>query len=51
MCETLLDVQPLPGVFRTLIRNGATVLVIKYDLNGISSADYIIDMVRAAEIT
>ena len=36
--RTLLD------VFRTLIGNGATVIVIEHDLDVIRSADYIIDM-------
>ena len=37
-CSTLL------GVFRTLIENGATVIVIEHDLDVIRSADYLIDM-------
>lgn len=39
-----LDVRTLIGVFRTLIDNGATVIVIEHDLDLIRSADYIIDM-------
>ena len=39
-----LDVRTLLGVFRTLIDNGATVIVIEHDLDVIRSADYIIDM-------
>ena len=39
-----LDVETLLGVFRTLIENGATVIVIEHDLDVIRSADYIIDM-------
>ena len=39
-----LDVQNLLGVFRTLIGNGATVIVIEHDLDVIRSADYIVDM-------
>ena len=39
-----LDVRTLLGVFRTLIANGATVVVIEHDLAVIRSADYIIDM-------
>lgn len=39
-----LDVQTLLGVFRTLIENGATVIVIEHDLDVIRSADYCIDM-------
>ena len=39
-----LDVQTLLRVFRTLIDNGATVIVIEHDLDVIRSADYIIDM-------
>ena len=39
-----LDVQTLLGVFRTLIENGATVIVIEHDLDVIRSADYILDM-------
>ena len=39
-----LDVQTLMGVFRTLIDNGATVIVIENDLDVIRSADYIVDM-------
>ena len=38
MCRRLL------GVFRTLIDNGATVIVIEHDLDVIRSADYIVDM-------
>ena len=36
--------QTLLGVFRTLIENGATVIVIEHDLDVIRSADYILDM-------
>ena len=39
-----LDVQTLLGVFRRLIDNGATVVVIEHDLDVIRSADYVIDM-------
>ena len=39
-----LDVRTLLGVFRTLIENGATVIVIEHDLDVIRSADYLIDM-------
>ena len=39
-----LDVQTLLGVSRTLIDNGATVIVIEHDLDVIRSADYIVDM-------
>ena len=39
-----LDVQTLLRVFRTLIDNGATVIVIEHDLDVIRSANYIIDM-------
>ena len=39
-----LDVHTLLGVFRTLIDNGATVIVIEHDLDVIRSADYIVDM-------
>ena len=39
-----LDVRTLMGVFRTLIENGATVIVIEHDLDVIRSADYLIDM-------
>ena len=39
-----LDVQTLLSVFRTLIANGATVIVIEHDLDVIRNADYIIDM-------
>ncbi len=38
------DVQTLLGVFRTLISNGATVIVIEHDVDVIRSADYCIDM-------
>ena len=43
-----LDVQTLLRVFQTLIENGATVIVIEHDLDVMRSADYIIDMGRAA---
>ena len=36
--------RTLLGVFRTLIENGATVIVIEHDLDVIRSADYLIDM-------
>ena len=39
-----LDVRTLLGVFRTLIENGATVIVIEHDLDVIRNADYVIDM-------
>ncbi len=39
-----LDVCTLLSVFRTLIENGATVVVIEHDLDVIRSGDYIIDM-------
>ena len=39
-----LDVRTLIRVFRTLIDNGATVIVIEHDLDLIRSADYVIDM-------
>ena len=39
-----LDVRTLLGIFRTLIENGATVIVIEHDLDVIRSADYIMDM-------
>ncbi len=39
-----LDVQTLLGVFRTLMENGATVIVIEHDLDVIRSADYVVDM-------
>lgn len=39
-----LDVQTLLEVFRTLIENGATVIVIEHDLDVIRNADYVIDM-------
>ena len=39
-----LDVQVLLGVFQALLDNGATVVVIEYDLDVIRNADYIIDM-------
>lgn len=39
-----LDVQTLLGVFRTLVDNGATVIVIEHDLDVIRCANYIIDM-------
>ena len=39
-----LDVQTLLGVFRTLIDNGATVIVIEHDLDVIRNADFLIDM-------
>jgi len=39
-----LDVQTLLQVFRRLIENGATVIVIEHDLDVIRNADYVIDM-------
>ncbi len=39
-----LDVRTLLQVFDTLIKNGATVVVIEHDLDVIRAADYIIDM-------
>ncbi|MBQ6590222.1 MAG: excinuclease ABC subunit UvrA, partial [Lachnospiraceae bacterium] len=38
------DVRTLLEVFRTLLDQGATVIVIEHDLDVIRSADYIIDM-------
>ena len=38
------DVRVLLGVFQTLIRHGATVIVIEHDLDVIRNADYVIDM-------
>ncbi|MCM1161573.1 MAG: excinuclease ABC subunit UvrA [Roseburia sp.] len=38
------DVRVLIDVFQTLLRNGATVIVIEHDLDMIANADYIIDM-------
>ena len=39
-----LDVRTLMDVFRSLIGNGATVIVIEHDLDVIRSADWIVDM-------
>ncbi|MBQ6351900.1 MAG: excinuclease ABC subunit UvrA, partial [Lentisphaeria bacterium] len=39
-----LDVRTLMAVFRRLIGNGATVIVIEHDLDVIRSADWIVDM-------
>lgn len=39
-----LDVRTLLNVFETLIRQGATVIVIEHDLDVIRNADYIVDM-------
>ncbi len=39
-----LDVQTLLEVFRTLQKNGATVVVIEHDLDVIRNVDYVIDM-------
>ena len=39
-----LDVETLMGVFRSLIGNGATVVVIEHDLDVIRNTDYVIDM-------
>lgn len=38
------DVETLLNVFKTLLDNGATVIVIEHDLDIIRNADYIIDM-------
>ena len=38
------DVQILLAIFRALVKNGATVIVIEHDLDVIKNADYIIDM-------
>ena len=38
------DVQVLLAIFRVLVKNGATVIVIEHDLDVIKNADYIIDM-------
>ena len=39
-----LDVRTLMDVFRHLIKNGATVIVIEHDLDVIRAADWIVDM-------
>ncbi len=39
-----LDVKTLMQVFRHLIDNGATVIVIEHDLDVIKNADYVVDM-------
>ena len=39
-----LDVATLMNVFKSLIENGATVIVIEHDLDVIRNADYVIDM-------
>ena len=39
-----LDVKTLLTVFKSLIDNGATVIVIEHDLDVIRNADYVIDM-------
>ena len=39
-----LDVETLLNVFKSLIDNGATVIVIEHDLDVIRNADYVIDM-------
>jgi len=39
-----LDVKTLLNVFKKLIENGATVIVIEHDLDVIKNADYVIDM-------
>ncbi len=39
-----LDVRTLMGVFRHLIGNGATVIVIEHDMDVIRAADWIVDM-------
>ena len=39
-----LDVRTLLEVFKTLVNNGATVVVIEHDLDVIRNADWIIDM-------
>lgn len=39
-----LDVRTLLDVFRTLVDNGASVVVIEHDLDVLRNADHIIDM-------
>ena len=39
-----LDVETLLQVFKRLIENGATIIVIEHDLDVIRNADYVIDM-------
>ena len=39
-----LDVRVLMGVFRRLIGNGATVVVIEHDLDVVAAADWVVDM-------
>ena len=39
-----LDVATLMNVFKSLIENGATVIVIEHDMDVIRNADYVIDM-------
>lgn len=39
-----LDVETLLNVFKSLVDNGATVIVIEHDLDVIRNADYVIDM-------
>ncbi len=39
-----LDIETLLGVFDTLVKAGATVIVIEHDLDVIRNADYLIDM-------
>ena len=39
-----LDVRTLLGVFRRLVANGATVVVIEHDLDVIRAADWVVDM-------
>ena len=39
-----LDVRTLLEVFKTLVNNGATVVVIEHDLDVIRNADWVIDM-------
>ena len=38
------DVRTLPNVFRHLVEQGATVVVIEHDLDFIRNADYVIDL-------
>ena len=38
------DVETLLSVFRTLMKSGATVIVIEHDLAVMRNADYIVDM-------
>ena len=45
-----LDVQTLLSVFQSLIDNGATVIVIEHDLDVIRNADYLEEVLPAAEL-